>query len=216
MITRTLLNENEDIGHYRVIKGYDNNTQEFIQDDSLQGKNLRYSYENFDKLWKTFGYEYLVLVPSEKISQAELILGDSLVENNAWKKAKENARQQLLETPDDIYTVLNLSVALYHLGDYEESISEYEKVKTRLPFRTLWYQIEPIKSYFSLGRYDEVIQMTDQIINNYNRAYSELYVIRGNIYKNRGDNLSAKQEYEKAILYNQNLEEAHQALEQID
>ena len=37
VMTRTMLEEGNDIGHYRLVKGYDDTTGEFIQDDSLQG-----------------------------------------------------------------------------------------------------------------------------------------------------------------------------------
>ena len=50
VITRTLTKPNEDIGHYRVVKGYDETAGTFIQDDSLQNKNLEYSYKEFGKI----------------------------------------------------------------------------------------------------------------------------------------------------------------------
>ena len=51
IITRTLLKEDDDVGHYRVVKGYDDAAGEIIQDDSMQGRHLRYSYSQFRKLW---------------------------------------------------------------------------------------------------------------------------------------------------------------------
>lgn len=201
VITRTLTKPNEDIGHYRVIKGY--NDYEFIQDDSLQGKNLRYSYEDFNELWKQFTYEYLVLVPPEKKKIAETILGRDVDPRNAWKKAARGA------------TGLNLSVALYYLGDYQGSVKAFESVEHQLPFRTLWYQIEPILSYAALGDDDRVLSLTQQILDNYNRAFSELYIIRGDIFKKRGDMLAARREYEKAVHYNVNLKSARAALESL-
>src|SRR3989304_127405 len=44
VIARTLTKPNEDIGHYRIIKGYDETAGTFLQDDSLQNKNLTYTY----------------------------------------------------------------------------------------------------------------------------------------------------------------------------
>lgn len=38
VITRTWTKPNEDIGHFHVVKGYDDDSQTFLQDDSLQGK----------------------------------------------------------------------------------------------------------------------------------------------------------------------------------
>src|SRR3989344_1493909 len=77
VITRTWTKPAEDIGHYRVIKGYDETAGTFLQDDSLQNKNLIYTYADFNEIWKKFNYEYLVLVPVEKKEVAEQILGEN-------------------------------------------------------------------------------------------------------------------------------------------
>lgn len=202
VVTRTWLTENEDIGHYRVIKGYDSATQTFIQDDSLQGHNLRYTYDAFNRLWEKFGYEYLVLVPEDKKEIAETILGEDTDEEKAWEKAAEFAKSQVAQNPASIDAQFNLSVAYYKTGDYQKSVEAFEKVENQLPFRTLWYQIEPIEAYYELGNYDRVFAITDKVLQNQNRAFSELYFIRGTIYQNQGNLESAKQEFDKAVLYN--------------
>jgi tetratricopeptide (TPR) repeat protein len=206
VITRTWLKENDDIGHYRIIKGYDDATQEFIQDDSLQGKNLRYSYANFAKIWDKFNYEYLALVPEEKKGIAEEILGQNLDEKFAWRKAIELSQQKLSTNSGDVTAGFNLSVAYYKLGEYEKSVEAFEKVEDKLSFRTLWYQIEPILSYYELGNYDRVFEITDRVLNNHNRAFSELYFLRGQIYLKQGGKEKARSEFEKAVLYNRNFQ----------
>lgn len=212
VITRTWLKVNDDIGHYRVIKGYDDTTREFIQDDSLQGKNLKYSYEEFNSIWKKFNYEYLVLVPEDKREIAKKILGENADFKKAWKNAVETAQEEVNDNPNDKDFRFNLSVALYNVGEFKQSAEEFEKVEDELPFRTLWYQIEPIEAYYELGNYKRVFEITDKILNTYNRAFSELYIIRGNIYLKQGNRDSARTEFEKAVFYNQNLKEAQDAL----
>ncbi len=213
VITRTLLKENDDIGHYRIVKGYDESAGAFIQDDSLQGHNLRYTYAQFGRLWQIFNYEYLVLVPPDKEPAARIILGENAEVKTAWKKAAKNSQKELLLNQDDVYARFNLSVALYHTGDLQKAVLEFERVENRLPFRTLWYQIEPIQAYFELGNYQRVFNLTDKIFNNQNRAFSELYIIRGEIYQNQRNVEEAKREFEKAVFYNQNLKSAQQLLQ---
>lgn len=215
VITRTWLKDNEDIGHYRVVKGFDNTTDELIQDDSLQGKNLRYSFADFNTIWNKFNNEYLVLVPQEKQAVAEAILKEDIDTLTAWKKAVKSSEEKLKTNPNDATERFNLSVALYNTGDYKRSAEEFEKVENQLPFRTMWYQIEPIKAYYELGNYNRVFEITNKILNNHNRAFSELYVIKGNIYKNQGNIEAAKREYEQAVLYNSNLKSAQEALSSI-
>jgi tetratricopeptide (TPR) repeat protein len=214
VITRTITKPGEDIGHYRLIRGY--TESEIIQDDSLQGKGLKYTYEGLNVLWKQFNYEYLVLVPKEKVSIAENFLGEEVDEKLSWQKAVVMSKELLQQDPNDIFAGFNLSVALYNTGEFEKSVVEFEKVEQKLPFRTLWYQIEPILAYYELKEYDRVFEITDNILNNENRAFSELYIIRGDIYKSQGNLELAKSEYEKAVLYNKNMAEAQTRINALD
>jgi tetratricopeptide (TPR) repeat protein len=215
VIVRTTTTPTEDIGHFRVIKGYDDATGEIIQDDSLQGKNIRFTYEAFTTLWEIFGYEFLVLVPAEKVDVAQAILGELADETYAWRISADAMRSTLAIQPNDLWPRFNLAVALYHIGDYQGSVEAFEQIESHLPFRTLWYQIEPIRSYYELGNYDRVFALTNKVLNNENRAFSELYVIRGTIYKNQGNVAAAQREFEKAVLYNQHLKAAQDALQGI-
>jgi len=212
VVTRTLLTETEDIGHYRVIKGYNDATGEIVQDDSLQGHNLKYTYSEFTKLWQTFNYEYLVLVPRKKEFVARAILGEDTDVVTSWKKAAANSRRELELNPDDMYARFNLSVALYYTGDFQNSVLNFEMIENRLPFRTLWYQIEPVQAYFELGDYQRVFSLTEEIFNNQNRAFSELYTLRGKVFKKQGNLEAAESEFEKAYFYNKSQKPAYELL----
>lgn len=212
VITRTWVHPNEDIGHYRVVNGYDDTAKVLIQQDSMEGKDLRYSYDVFNEIWKNNNFEYLVLVPQDKKEIAENILGADRDEAAAWRSALTNAQNLLAQNPDDVYAGFNASIAYFHLNDYAASVKEFERVESRLAWRTLWYQIEPIQAYEKLGNHDRVFQLTDQILNNQNRSFSELYILRGDIYKKQGNAGLARAEYERAVYYNQNLKVAHNAL----
>ncbi len=212
VLTRTWLKLNEDIGHYRVIRGYDDKTNEIIQDDSLQGKDLRYSYNEFLKLWQGFNYEYVVVAPPELEKVVQEILGNDLNETTAWKNAYDRSNNNSLNEPQNFYHLFNQSVAAYHIGKYSEAVALFERIEDSLPPRMLWYQIEPIEAYLELGNYNKVFEISEKILNNGNRAFSELYLIRGEIYLNQGDRDLARREFEKAVLYNVNLQKAKDAL----
>ena len=204
VIALTWLKEGEYIGHFRIIKGYDDNLGVFIQDDSYQGKNLEYSYGDFNRLWSAFNYQYIVLVEPAQKEIAEKILGENLDEKVAWESAKEESESKLEPSPESIYDRFNLSVANYYLENYEGAVETYESVSGRLPFRMLWYQIEPILSYEKLGDDERVLEITGNVLNNENRAFSELYQIRGRIFMKQGDLDAAREEFEKALYYNEN------------
>lgn len=212
VIVRTLLHTDSDIAHYRVIKGYDDVTLELIQDDSYQEKNLRFSYDKFTRLWQASNFEYLVLVPPEKDAVVRVILGDDIDPQHAWSTILKETEHLVELNPDDPLARLNLSIALYYTNDFVRSVAEFEQVEEALPLRTLWYHIEPIQAYVALGDDERALTLIETVLTGGNRAYSELYLIRGNIYKKRGETVAAKKEFELAMRYNKHLKAAQTAL----
>lgn len=212
VLTRTWTKVDEDIGHFRVVKGYDDVTREIIQDDSLQNKNLRISYDDFLTMWEKFSYEYLVLIPHGKEEITNSILGEDIDTLHAWQRAVELNQDLLEKNPSNVTAGFNLSVAFFHTNKFTEAVGEFEKVEFQLPFRMLWYQLEPIAAYYELGNDSRLFTISEKIITNQNRAYSELYLLRGNAYKRQGNIDLALQEYQRAILYNKNFTEAQNAI----
>lgn len=201
VLTRTWLEVDEDIGHYRIIKGYDDERQVIIQDDSLQGNDLTIPYTEFMQMWSGFNYEYIVLSKTNP-QEVETLLGDYLNPQVAWQEALSLSTTQIDQNPGNIYARFNQSVAYYYLGEYALAIASFEAVETRLPPRMLWYQIEPLVAYYWKGQYEEVLPRIEAILSNNNRAFSELYHLRGLIYTKQGQSEAAKAEFDRATAYN--------------
>jgi hypothetical protein len=216
VITVTWLNNKEDIGHYRAVRGYNDNLGILIQDDSYQGPNKEYKYQDFLDLWQPFNYKYLVVYPKDKQSIVEKIVGEENEPDVVWANALERAKKETLEQPDNAYPLFNQSVAQYYLGNFQESVDIYEDTKNELPGRMLWYQYEPIQAYVELKEYSTALGLIENILNNNNKAYSELYLERGNIYLAQGDKTKALTEYEKALNYNKNYRDAQLAIDKLD
>lgn len=215
IITRTWLKEDEDIGHYRVVRGYDRTAQTLVQDDSLQGKDLTYTYDEFNAIWQPFNYEYLVLADDDRRGLVEQILAEEKDEQVAWRNALIRVENEMQQDPDNWHLRFAKSRIHYYLGEYEKSVTAFEEVEDRLSFRTLWYQIEPIRAYYELGQDERVFSLTDRVLNNQNRAFSELYVLRGKIHERNGNIEAAREQYQLAVQYNQNLIEAKEAFDSL-
>ena len=210
VIVRTLLYPDQDYAHYRVIKGYGEGF--IVQDDSLEGKNLKFSDQEFLKLWQPFNYAYLVLVSPEDQALVEEILGENLDETTAWRRAVRRAEAELASDPNSLAAQFNLAVAHYYLGDYPAATAAFERAESRLTHHWLWYQIEPIKAYFALGEDEKVLAWAERILNDGNPAYVDLYLLRGRIYLKRGQVDLARAEFKQALFYNVNSREAREAL----
>lgn len=215
VVVKTWLRPNEDIGHFRIIRGFDEKAQVFIEDDSYFGPDRRISYFQFMEMWQPFNYGYILVYKPEKEEVVKAILGEEQDLEVAWWQAVNRAQKEIELDPDNIYPIFNLSTSYYHVGEYEKSVAEFEKVESRLPRRMLWYQIEPILAYRELKNYDRVFQISDWIFAHGNRAFSELYQIRGEIYLEKGDKESARREFELALEYNKNFQPAKEALKNL-
>lgn len=213
VVVKTWLRVDDDIGHFRLVRGFDERQKVIIQDDSYHGPNKRISYFDFLSMWQPFNYGYIVVFPKEKEELVLAILGQEQDEQIAWKNAAKRAEQEAELDVDNVYPWFNLVTSYYHLGEYQKATGAFEKVESQLPRRMLWYQIEPILAYQKLKNYDRVFSISDRVLSGGNRAYSELYQIRGEIYLDQGNKAAARQEFEKALFYNKNFEPAKITLE---
>jgi tetratricopeptide (TPR) repeat protein len=212
VMTRTLLNTSEDYAHYRVIKGYNIAAGTIIDEDGIQGENVAFSYNDFLTLWKPFNYEYLVFASPAQQTELESILGADVDASTAWAAAAQTATQALAVDPNDTAAEFDLSVADYYTGDYASSVQMFEKTGSALSEHALWYQLEPIESYYVLGDYAKVFSLAQSILSNGDSVYPELYVIEGESYLKEGDTADAKSAFETALQYNKNLKSASDAL----
>ncbi len=212
VVVKTYLHLNDDIGHFRIVKGFDEREQVIIQDDSFEGPNRRISYFDFLSLWQPFHYVYIIVYTPEQSELVNAILAEAAIEENSWESLITRSKKEAQLTPDSVYPIFNIAVASYYLGDYEKTVESFEKVEGRLPKRMLWYQLEPLLAYQKLGQHDKIFSISEKILNGGNRAYSELYQIRGEIYLAQGNRDAAREEYQKAVSYNVNYEAAKTAL----
>ena len=215
VVVKTWLNLDEDIGHFRLVRGFDETKGVIIQDDSYQGKDREIKYFDFLSMWQPFNYDYMVIYTPENRELVEAIIGQEMDPLVAWENALSRAEKEKALDAANPYPGFNISTASYQLGDYDRSVSEFESVQSSLPKRMLWYQIEPILAYRELGNYDKVFQITNNILENGNRAYSELYLLRGEIYLEQGNTEAAREQFELAVFYNQNLKSAQEVLDSI-
>lgn len=210
VVTISWIDEKGGFGHYRIVKGYSELKRQVIEDDSIFGQSQPIGYDEFMRLWQVFNYDYLIIVPPDKIPLINAILKDELSEKTAYTNALKRATN---ETSN--YAIFNQSVNEFYLGNYQKSVSLYEQIASKLPYRLLWYQIEPLSAYLKTKNYDQVFLLSDQIFRSGNPSASEIYQLRGESYLEQGKKIEAKREFEKAVLYNKNYLPAIKALNSI-
>jgi len=215
VVVKTWLHPGEDIGHFRLVTGFDENKKAIIQSDSYEGPNRKFPYYDFLSMWQPFNYAYIIVYTPDLEDKVNAILGENQDETFVWQSALQRAEKEYNLDPQNPYPQFNLSTSYYHLGNYQQSVDAYERVENLLPRRMLWYQIEPILAYQKLGNDDRVFQIIDNILENGNKAFSELYQIKGEIYRSQGNLDKARQQFETALDYNKHYTPVRKALENL-
>jgi tetratricopeptide (TPR) repeat protein len=214
----------DQMGHYRLLSGYDDRARQFTAQDSYHGPNIRLDYAAFDELWLVFNRVYLVVYPPGQRDKLNAILGDDVHDQAMYARALETAQAEALapvpecvayqECDDAIaFAWFNVGGNLAALGRPQDAASAYDQARVLgLPWRMLWYQFGPYETYYAVGRYDDVITLasaTLYVVNN----LEESYYWRGLAYQAQGNDDLARADFENALKYNPNFSAAAEALE---
>ncbi|MEE9616156.1 MAG: C39 family peptidase [Anaerolineae bacterium] len=205
----------DQLGHYRLIIGYDDAAQEFLTYDSLHGPDVTIGYQELDELWRVFNRAYLVVHTLERWDALAAILGPDLDDVVMYERALETARVEALTMPESCvayadcadwvtFSWFSAGSSLTSLGRHAEAAGAYDQARQlRLHYRMLWYQFGPYESYHAVGRYDDVIALAGATLATANNL-EESYYWRGMARLAQGNTGGARADFEAALRYHEN------------
>jgi hypothetical protein len=207
--------EGDPIGHYRVVRGYDHNAGVFRVNDSMYGADVRYSYAEFNRMWKGFSYRYIPVYPAEKEEIVQRILGDELKLEVNRQRALERYQREVEQNPNDAELWFSLGTNLFELGRYQEAVEAYERAASiGLPPKMLWYQYWPPAAYNNIGQHERAIELAGQQIATAN-TFGDMRYERGRAYEALGQPDRAIAEYRRAATDDPLLTKAQDALNRL-
>lgn len=216
VIVYNLLNDKEDIGHYRAMRGYDNKKQILISNDSYYGPSRELTFNQFLKLWKPFNYKFIPVWRPQDEEKVKQILGNFSDDKKMYEHALSIVEKELETRPNDVFALLNKAESLLGLRRFAEAKESYEKVQDLgLSRRTLWYITWPIKIYRELGEFDKVFTLSEQVFASGAQPSSEYYFERGLVYLAQDQKEKAKEEFNQALFFQPNYRLAKEALLQL-
>lgn len=218
------------MGHYMLILGYSEVTQQFSALDSYWGwKHYGFNekfpvdywdYARLDELWRHFNRTYYVVYPPQDAGAVAAIIGAYTDDQTMYSRAVEQARAELAQNSADLWGWFNLGTSLTGLGDYQNAALAFDQARAiGLPRRMLWYHHEPYRAYLGVGRYDDVIELATWTLNyssNPQAESEEAWYYRGQAVLAQGNNDDARYYFTLALERNAHFEEAQRALEQLD
>jgi len=218
---------NDQMGHYRLIIGYDDAAQEFITHDSLHGPELPIGYQELDELWRAFNRVYLVVYPPDREAEVAAVLGVRFDEQAAIAQALETAQREVLDPPSaciayadcgdgEVFAWFNVGSSLVAQGEYAAAAAAYDQARLLgLPWRMLWYQFGPYEAYYQVGRYEDVITLADATLRVTGNRGEALYW-RGRARLALGDREGARNDFRAALHYHEGWPPAVAALAELE
>jgi tetratricopeptide (TPR) repeat protein len=214
-------------GHYMLAVAYDDAKQQFWTYDSWLGtseeplKNANpdgrtLTYQQVKEFWPHFNRNYMVLYEQDRAGEVADIIGEEMEDSVMWQHALEEIRAETASAPDNAFYWFNLGTAYNALGQYEAAAAAYDQARTiGLPWRMLWYQFGPYQTYYEVGRYEDVVLLTETTLKD--RPYfEESFYYRGLALAALGETKAARQDLEKAASFNPNFKLAADALASLD
>jgi len=202
----------DQLGHYRLIIGYDDTAGQFITYDSLHGPDVTIGYQELDELWRVFNRTYLVIYAPERWEPLAAILGPDLDDAAMYERALETGRVEAVTPPESCvayadcadwvtFSWFNVGSSLTSLGRHAEAVAAYDQARQLgLHYRMLWYQFGPYESYHAVGRYDDVIALANATLATANNL-EESYYWRGKARLAQGDADGARADFKAALRY---------------
>jgi hypothetical protein len=205
------------MGHYLLIKGYDDATEVFITNDSFLGQDRHYTYDHIDEFWRHFNRVYIVLYSMEREEEVLGLLGTDGDAQQNYVNALASARAEAIANPEDPFAWFNMGTNFVGLGMMTEAAVAFDQSRNvggGLPWRMMWYQFGPFEAYYAVGRYDDMLALAQANLTDGGGQYvEETFYYAGLARQALGDTQRALDNYTNAVAFNPNFHPAQEALD---
>jgi len=201
------------MGHYLLISGYDDGTQQFTSQDSYEGPNYVYSYDHINDYWHHFNRLYIVLYDISRQQELMTLLGTDADETQNDQNALAQATEDARANQSDPFSWFNIGTNEVALGDYDRAATAYDQARNLgLPWRIMWYQFGPFEAYYHVGRYDDMITLAQANLNDGGGQYvEETFYYGGLAREGMGERSRAIDNFNGALTFNPNFSPARVA-----
>jgi Peptidase_C39 like family len=197
------------MGHYEVVSGFDDIEQAYYVQDSYEGPDLKVTYDKLLEQWRAFNNTFIIPYAPDREEQVLSILGAQADPNANYQSALQKNLDEAnsLSGRDLYFNLFNRGTNLVALHDYQNAavaydaaFANYPRIPEDLrPWRMLWYQTGPYFAYYYTGRYQDVIDLANGVLQITSEpVLEESYYWRGMAELALGDNKAAIADFRKA------------------
>ncbi len=154
-----------EMGHYRTVTGFDDPAAEFVVQDSYYGPRRRYSYDDFEAMWRPFLGAYVVVYLPGQQALVESALGADIDDAAMWRRVLTTSEGWVARQPSEAWAWFAFGEALSHNARHEEAVVAFQRaISIGLPTRAFWYQFGYYRSLSALERYEDLVAHAEATI----------------------------------------------------
>ena len=203
------------IGHWRVVRGYDDAKAVFVVNDSMIDPASPVPYAEFDDLWPVYDYVYIPVWNDRLAPRVQAIMGAEMDPKVNIARTIAYDQSRIEQQPTNAELQFALGGAYYLSGDKVKALDAYHRAKdmgliAKYPW-TLWYQSWPVAALVDTGVYDEALTLAQANIDSA-KTFAIMHYQRGRAFEAKGDMVSAKREYQLALADDKNYHDTQNAL----
>lgn len=203
------------VGHWRVVRGYDDAKGVFLINDSMEGAAVPISYAEFDDLWPVYNYVYIPVWNDRLAPNVQAVMGDDMNLTVNITHDIAYVQKRIEQQPTNAELPFALGGAYFQAGEFQKAVDAYHRARTmgliqKYPW-TLWYQSWPVTAMVNLGMNNEALQVSQENIHSAG-VYAIMHDERAILYEKQGDMATAKREYQMALVDDKNDKNAQTAL----
>lgn len=188
----------DEMGHYRLVVGYDRAADTFDAMDSYAGPAVRLAAAALDDHWRVFNRTYVVVYPPDAAARVAAVLGPDADDAAMHARAVARARAEV-DARGDAFAWFNLGSSLVGAGAPAAAADAFDRARALgLPWRMLWYQHGPFEAYAAAGRWDDVAALAEANLANAPNLEESLYW-RGRARAAAGDAERAAADWRRAL-----------------
>lgn len=206
-----------EMGHYRVLVGYDDGTAEFIAVDSYYGANRRYGYDAVDAMGRPFLGAYVAVFRPEQAAAVEAALAGDGADGVMWARVGADVASYAAANAADAWAHFALGEWRARQGMAEGAVAAFDQARAiGLPFRAFWYQFGYARALFDRGAYEALVAHADATIDTMKgENLEEWHVWRGRALAALGRTQEARAAFERALTFHPGFAPAAAELERL-
>jgi tetratricopeptide (TPR) repeat protein len=197
------------MGHYELVSGYNDATEEFNTQDSYRGPDHKISYARMAEDWQNFNYTFVVLYDPSDEPRLNAALGPWADEDWAVSHALEIAAAETatFQGRPLFFAWFNKGMNHVQRFEYYDAASAFDFAfyvypniaEADRPWRAMWYMTGPYFAYYYTGRYQDVINLAYTTLVNVDKpVLEETYYWRGMAKEALGDRDGAMEDLKRA------------------